>query len=327
MSKMVMLVLAVVLAWAISLTPLAGGADATTQRVTLQPKFLPGEYTQTITTETKGHFTVSGKTSGGCTSNMVVISYTIQKPDAQGNTIATIQYKRAKITSDSDGKAPSTSYDSDAPPDDPILSLGGGVPGLMAAAKFKLEVIIGNDNKVTGVKGLGEFWEKVAASSPKLVRFVNLMKESFNDETVKTMVEKLWEDLPAKPVAIGDAWTVLGKIDFGFLIAARDIQQKFVLKELKKTEEGEQAMIGLDAKIEAKENETTTVKSVQATFKKLEVVRSGLMKVNAENPMLQNMTVTEKGAMELAAPEPNGDIDTISSDWDSRTEQKITLAK
>jgi hypothetical protein len=311
----VLAVAMVAITWALP----AGGADAAGDKVTLKQHFTPGDYVQTVTIVTDQQMTIAGKNISGQSTQTFTMSFAIAKPDADGNKQATLAYKRIQMTTDQGGKK--LAYDSAGPADAQDANLAKAMGPL---TKVKLEMTIGKDDKVTGIKGLDALWEEMAKSDPQLAPMLAGMKQSFNDDTIKGMVEKMGELFPAKPLAVGDDWAVNTKMTVP-MMGPMDIKQQCVLKAVEQSDAGKVAVIAYEAKIGSKEN-TTTMGAGQMSVKKLDLVMTGQMHANLENPMLQTMTGQMKGTIEVAVTDPNDKVAPsmdMKIDIDMKMEAKV----
>jgi hypothetical protein len=321
MGKKVTLGILASAAVAMTLALPVGGADKAGEKITLKQHFAPGEYVETVSLSKDQQVTMAGETIKDQCTQTVVLCFTFGKPDADGAMQATMAYKRFQATTTQSGRA--TAYDSDRPAD----TLDSNMTKFFGPiTKAKLDITIGSDDKVTDVKGVDELWEEMAKSVPDLEPMLFTMKKYFNGDAIKCVVEEIGKPFPAKPVGVGDEWTVDTTMSAP-LVGPMHVKQKCVLKDIENTEMGKVAVITFVADTFPKESTTTKRDAERATFRKTDVVITGQLRANIANPMLQTVTyqikTTSVGSIKNLNSEEPSDFEKVTT---MNIDTKITKA-
>lgn len=130
-----------------------------------------------------------------------VVKMVISQPDENGQKTMTITYERIGQTMKM-GNVAMMRYDS-------LASQSNGMMAQMFAPllKAKITAVLDKDHTITSVSGFEGIWDELIQSTPSARPMLEKMKGSFNDENLRRMIETGQEQLPAKPVAVGESWT------------------------------------------------------------------------------------------------------------------------
>ncbi|MBN1554443.1 MAG: hypothetical protein JXA11_06840 [Phycisphaerae bacterium] len=200
-----------VLVFLVSLCVVAG-ARADGKTYTLRQQFQPGTYyvvmhMDLLQASIAGPEGQDAKhTQGVDMKQLFVLKMVVEKPDDAGNKTMTLTYARIAQTMKASGMA-ILQYDS-MDPGSANSPIGQNYAPLL---KAKIKAVLDKDDNITSVSGFDAIWEEMKKANPAMGTMGD-MKQSFNDESLKKMIQAGQEYLPTKPVAVGDTWDVEQKI-------------------------------------------------------------------------------------------------------------------
>lgn len=80
----------------------------------------------------------------------------------------------------------------------------GAIMGSLLNKTFSLEMLI--DGTVTSISGFEEIVQGLADATPENVQMKEMVKQSFNEESMKNIFEQSFRFYPTSAVTIGDSW-------------------------------------------------------------------------------------------------------------------------
>ena len=288
------------------------GAKPGGKKITLKQKYVPGNYLQTISMEVDQVAQVGGHEIRTQITLEYTIGVRISKPDKTGAKKMTWEYKRIKQTiATHRGKM---SYDSAAPKKGD-RNLGKVIGPL---TKAKITIIIGPDDIIKTVTGMGKVWDELAKKDPVLAG----MRTSMGNKMVKDMAEKVGQYLPGKPVAVGEEWVNKNDLDVPMLGKVK-VEMKCKLKSIKAAAGEKRAVISVTGK-----HELAAIRLGGTTVRKLVITMTGENKLNVDNPMLSTTTLTQTASVEVVMPDqrPGGQFPVMEMKSKTKIVMKVVKA-
>lgn len=186
------------------------GMVVSQEKYNLDVKFKQGDkfsidyQTEQIITQTLGANAI--KTDQ---SHRTLYEYEVTEIDSEGNAILKYTYKETGIKIKSANAMMNVTYDSKK---DGTENVPPAAIGMAVLVGKSFVVTISKDNKVTKVEGMdkiiGQMLEKVGNNQPEMVKkqLEDQFKKSFGNESMKTIIQMMFDNTPGKEVAIGEKW-------------------------------------------------------------------------------------------------------------------------
>ena len=186
------------------------------EKYTIQPRFEPGKFVQTLATDNDMVMRVGDLESedGIPMKQEQKIKYLVEasQPDAQGTQKVKMTFAEIKMTQNMMGVE--MIYDStDEDLQDPNLA---PMFNAMLGAEFTFDLT--KDGKSENVKGFDEMWEKMFKNMPgPAAEMIQSMKGNMGDEMLSNMLGGLENNFGKEPRAVGDKWSETRSMTVPFL--------------------------------------------------------------------------------------------------------------
>lgn len=276
--------------WLVALLVITGvsAAMADGEKVTLTPKYKPGQYLATVQMQSKQTMLVGGQEMATDMAQTMELSYDVGQPDDAGDIAVTMKFKRfAQSVKMPMGEM---AFDT-AKPDEGNQEMG---KALLPLTKAVIKMKIGPDGKVKDVSGLSDMWDKME-SIPEANRAQ--MKASLGDDMIRGMMNQQTAMLPSKPIAVGESWKADQEMAVPMLGKMKP-DMTFTLKEVKDTPAGKVATISTAGKIDAADQKVE-MGGATMSFKKMNMEIKGESSVNVDSIMESEGTSAVAGQMEM----------------------------
>jgi len=295
----------VVLALLLGIVAAASPAEqAEPEKLTLQSKYTPGNYYQTMKIEMDQLIrTPQQPPQKVHSSQRWVTGVRIFPPDEKGNTRMLMQFKQIRM--DTDAGQMQMHFDSAKPSAQQTPDIARIMDPLR---KQVIELVADPEGKVTCTKGLDTFWENQAAkaSSPATAAMVQALAEALGGEALAKRANEEARFLPDKPVGVGDRW----KFDYPSEVpnlGTLQLKGDCKVKSVKQTPLGPLALIEYKGRM-TKEDEPKEMNFGGARMKltKLTSTLSGSVKFNTEFGMAVAAETKQDMNMSWVIPNPRG---------------------
>ena len=182
--------------------------------------------------------------------------------EKDGNINLKLSYER--IITKMKGPGMDSEYDSDSkikPKDDDVMSI---MMGAFVGQSFNMKFTPYGEIKDVG--GVSEFLDsitKIISEQPNGEMMAQMLKSSYNEKTIKDMMQQNFSLLPKEPIGVGGTWKNEGSFSMMGL-GEMSLSTNSTLKEIK--DEGKTAIIGQDITISFSKLASPMVEIKDTTF-------------------------------------------------------------
>ena len=232
------------------------------EKYSVQPRFEPGKYVQTMVTDNDTMTQVGDADSGDGIpmkqEQKMKYLLEVSQPDAQGTQKVKMTFAEIKMTQNMMGRE--LIYDStDKDLQDPNMA---PMFNAMLGSEFTFDLT--KDGKSENIKGFDELWEKISKNMPAGAgAMLESMKENMGDEMFSNMLGGLENNMGKEPRAIGEQWTETQSMTIPFL-GKTEIESTHTLKSVK----DDVAVIATDGKIKLQGGDTIEMGPIKMNFEK-----------------------------------------------------------
>ena len=285
-------------------------------KVSLKPKYVPGSYVQTITTDGSAKMKMGDRDMETKTTMVMTLSMTVAAPDGDGVKKITMKFKRVQMNISAAGQT--FAVDTDKPAaegeEGPAAKMGDVFSKL---SKAEIIVAIAADESIKGVTGLDKLWDEMAKADPAMAAQAAGMKKSLGDVMIKNMMKRSTASYPDKPVGVGDVWTTELPMPMEMPgLGKTTVKMTNTLKAIEG--DGKVAVTSVKGKLETEKAPAATAPEGDTApiQPKITMDMDGTMRLNGENILLSSSEINIKGVVELG----NGMTSDITTKVTSKSE-------
>jgi hypothetical protein len=301
----------------------AAASSPASQKVSFRRTWQSGNYLMSIHTDMAQTIKSAGdQQQKQNIKNDVEMALQVAKPNAQGDLVIGMEYKRFVMKVQSEGMA--MAYDSNDPPEkqDPNLK---AIYGPMLGAQ--LELVQGPDGTIKSASGLDKMWDKLIQENkndPQMAQTLEAMKKQMGDDMLKQMISPSAQSLPARPVAVGESWSNDIRIAVPVLGPAQ-LQMKSTLKEVQPGPP-QLAMVEFAGTLKTDQPTTAAFGPAQITINKMDMKISGATRFNLQTGMPQENKTSQSGSIEMIVQGPQGQSQSITMEQNGAIVAEMTNA-
>lgn len=268
----------------------------------LEQKFTPGTYYLVMNMNMRQKQvappTPEGKQQPGRGMDMqqvFVMKMVVGEPDAEGNKTMTITYERIQQVMKMAGMV-FMEFDSMAPRQTNTMMAQCYAPLL----KAKITAVLDKQDNVASVSGFETIWDEMQTAVPATKALFENMKKSFNNESLKKMIQSGRENLPTKPVAVGETWTNEQTLPVP-MVGKMTVKTTMTLASVEEKEGREIAMIVVSGTAKHSGGKESDAGPAPVSVSRMDIEQKGLMQfdVSAGQMTETNMQQTISMAMSV----------------------------
>jgi hypothetical protein len=281
--------------------PLGTPATGPAEKLLLRQWSSPGAYEMTVTSEAEQTVTVGKRVlPGQRTSQTMVLSLTVEKPDASGDRTIGIAYRRLQHRISEAGRV--MAFDSDGPRQKQDPDLAAALGPLL---KARVTVVLSGGGEVRSVRGLDELWDEMIRKDPASAALLEQMKQQMGNGMIRSLLEKDRKMLPSGPVGVGDVWEV-GSIQSMPFVGAVDGTQQCTFKAIEKTAAGKLAVIEYQGRVKRTEKSVARFGARSVTVHQVDLLRTGEIRFDADAGMVTSKMFQQDGRIEMSGEDARG---------------------
>ena len=249
------------------------------EKYTIQPRFEPGKYVQTLATDNDMVMRVGDlESEDGIPMKQEQkqkLHLDVSRPNEQG--IQKVKMTFAEIQMSQTMMGMEMVYDStDKELQDPRLA-----PMFSAMLGTEITFDLTKEGKSENFKGVDELWEKMFKDMPgPTAEMLKSMKENMGDEMISNMVSGFDNNFGTEPRAIGDKWTETKSQNIP-IFGKSDVEMTHTFKSIK----DDVAVIATDGKIKM-EGGTFDMGPVKMQFEKGDVALATTTSINIKTGLV-----------------------------------------
>jgi len=271
-------------------------------KITLKVNYEPGTYLLTSKTQTATSMTGDMKMSSSMIMTMIT-EMEVAKADDKGNREVKSSFKQIKMEQTVGNTT--CNYDSAIGDNGKIGPIGNAFGAMIGKT---ITLTLDSKGGACNIRGVEEMVAAMMKNSGLPASAEAALKNQFGQKMVEETFSNL-QAFPDKPVAKGDTWDIIKKMELK-VVGATDFKQTNTLKDVK----NKNAIIAFTGTLKKPKTTTSGPAGQTATIQDLSITQNGTSQVIIDTGMVKQTDMAQRGSFTV-----------IAGEGDSKKEMKFTL--